>query len=454
MKFNFILMLFLFSNCDSEKIAIPENDNPDLVATKLTSVTPVLRKGVTLAGDIDDYIANNFALLQQALDAGAGVIGVNVPWYESTQTCQTCPAAKPSNPSDWNDPIYASNHLLEKIDKITNYVMTHGNGAIVMGIAWGTPEWAACPADLGNGYDLRLYPPKDAADYGDFMYAMSERYRGSHTNNDGLAIGKIRDWVIYNEVNTPDWWHNTACNTNNYDPVYYYGGVMNEAYAAIHHLPASLDVRALAGGFTSYHHSDNLGNAGLRISTSHADWKAQTDILHSGSQNHAWQSPLDFISAMKAYNIQFDAVAHHPYPVRIHDNPLLPAPSGGVTLGNIGDILNLLQTLYPNDQTKWHLCLTEYHQQSYHGNISGWDEATTIPCPNYFCPETTEANLSNFLSGAYSTSGSNKPYIDYLVWTMWKDVNPYTGGIVRGDGSDKNEGLGTSSVRSAYSAVQ
>jgi len=446
--------LILSFSCNSLDYQLTEEPTADLKPTKLVTSTPVLRKGVTLAGDVQAFIDNNFALLQQALDAGAGVIGINVPWYEATQSCSTCNSVEPSNPTDWNDAIYAGNHLIEKVDKITNYVMNNGNGAIVMGIAWGTPDWAACPGDLGNGYDLRLYPPQDAADFGDFMYAMSERYRGSHTNNNGLAIGKIRDWVIYNEVNAPDWWHNTACNGNNLDPVYYYGGVMNEAYNAIHHLPSSLDVRALAGGFTSYHHSDYQGTAGLKISTSYSDWNTQTNNLHNGIQNHSWISPLDFVTAMKNYNIQFDAVALHPYAVKVHDNPLITPPSGAVTLANLDVMLNHLQTLYPNDTDKWHLTLTEYHQQSYHGNNSVWDETTTIPCPNYFCSETTEANLYSFLLDAYGTNGSNKPYVDYLVWTMWNDIEPYTGGIVRGNGADKDEGLSGSSVRAAYSSIQ
>lgn len=419
-----------------------------------SATTPVHRKGVTLAGDVNDYIVNNFALLQQVLDAGVGVIGVNLPWYAATQPCPTCDAERPSNPTNWNDATYSSSEVVKQLDKIANYVMIHGNGAFVMGIAWGTPGWAACPGDNTGGHDIRLYPPQNASDFGDFMYAMSERYSGSHTNSDGLAIGKVRDWVIYNEVNTPDWWHNSVCNTSNLDPVYYYGGIMNAAYTAIHHLPSSLDVRALAGGFTSCHYADNMGNAGQRIAASYSDWNTQTQVLHSGGQNHAWISSLDFIQAMKNYNIQFDAIALHPYAVKVYDNPLLTPPSGAVTLANLSSILNLLQSLYPNDQSKWHLCLTEYHQQSYYGDLQGWDKQTTIPCPNYFCSETTENNLNQFLQWAYGTGGSNLPYVDYLIWTMWKDVEPYTGGLVRGSGTDKTEGLNGGSIRATYTAIQ
>lgn len=454
LSFSLIVTLLVgFTCCNSPEKFTSSKSSEEVSSNNLVATTPVLRKGVTLAGELDDYIVNNFALLQQILDSGAGVIGVNLPWYEATMPCATCDAIKPTNPRDWNDPLYASSAVVQKADKISNYVATNGNGAFIMVIAWGTPGWAACPGDLNGTNDIRLYPPKDASDFGDFIYAMSERYRGSHTNDDGLLIGKVRDWVIYNEVNTPDWWHNTSCNGSNYDPVYYYGAVMNEAYDAIHHLPSNLDVRALAGGFTSYHHSDYIGNAGLRLSTSYNDWSTQTTALHNGQQNHSWISPLDFVSAMKNYNIRFDAIALHPYPVQIHGDPMLTSPAGAVGISNLEDMLALLQTLYPNDQSKWHLALTEYHQQSYYGDNSVWPETSVIPCPNYFCSETTEENLNTYLNSAYSTNGSNKPYVDYLIWTMWKDVNPYSGGIIRGDETDKVENLNGSSIRDTYSAI-
>jgi hypothetical protein len=37
---------------------------------------------------------------------------------------------------------------------------------------------------------------------------------------------------------------------------------------------------------------------------------------------------------------------------------------------------------------------------------------------------------------------------------MWNNVEPYSGGLVRADGSDKNEGLGSGSVRQTFTAFQ
>jgi hypothetical protein len=417
--------------------------------------TPVLRKGITLAGDFSQYTANNFAVLQQILNTNAGVIGFNLPWFGATVDCSdnSCQAQRPANPTNWDDPQYANSPTVQALDAISNYILVHGNGAIIMGITFGTPGWAACPSDPTDPTQQPYYPPQNAADYGNFMYAMSERYNGTHTSDHGLAIGKVTDWIVYNEVNSPGWWKNSACNTAGYDAVYYYGGILNAAYTAVHHLPASSGVRVLAGAFTSYDHADYQGDPGLRISTSYADWQTNTA---NNDANGAWISPTDFVQVMYDYGEQFDAIALHPYAPTIYGNPLAQPPTGAISLGNVGTLLTQLRTLYPNGQQRqWHVALTEYFQHSYYDPISdGWDHVSAVPCPNYFCAQTTEVNLNSFLQQAYGTGGSDQPYLDYLMWALWNNVNPYVGGLVRANGGDKNEGLGTGSVRQTFAAIQ
>jgi alpha-L-rhamnosidase len=282
------------------------------------------------------------------------------------------------------------------------------------------------------------------------MYAMSERYSGAHVNDSGTSIGRITDWVVYNEVNSPMWWASTACNTQHYDPVYYYGGILNSAYTAVHHLKGN--VRVLAGALTSYDHKGNERDPGLRISTDYADWQANTA---NNDVNHAWISPTDFVQAMYSYGEQFDAIALHPYSATIYGDPLAQPPAGAISLGNIATLLAQLRTLYPHGQNRqWHVALTEYMLQSYYAPESaGWDHISAVPCPNYFCTQTTEVNLNSFLQDAYGSSGSDQPYIDYLVWTMWKNTYPYVGGIVRADDSDKNENIATGSVRATFTTI-
>jgi hypothetical protein len=418
------------------------------------SNSAVLRKGVTLAGDLTYFTTNNYVNLQALLNTNAGVIGVNLPWNAATADCSdsSCSAQRPANPTSWNDSQYANSPAVQVVDQISEYMAQHGNGAIVLGITYGTPGWAACPGDPTDPTKQPYYPPQNAADYGNFMYAMSERYSGSHINASGQSIGKITDWVVYNEVNSPAWWGSTACNTQQNDPVYYYGGILNSAYTAVHHLPASSGVRVLAGAFTSYDRKDYTGTAGLRISTDYTDWQTNTA---NGDANNAWISPTDFVQAMYNYGEQFDAIALHPYAPTIYQNPLTSPPAGAISLGNVATLLTQLRTLYPNGQNRqWHVALTEFMLQSYYGNESlGWDHMSAVPCPNYFCAQTTEANMNTYIGQAYGTSGSDQSYIDYLVWAMWQNVDPYVGGLVRGDGSDKNEGLGTGSIRATFSAI-
>lgn len=416
--------------------------------------TAVLRKGVTLAGSLTYFTANNYANLQAILNTNAGVIGVNIPWNAATADCSdsSCSALRPAKPTFWNDPQYANSPAIQVVDQITKYVAQRGHGAIVMGITYGTPGWAACPGDPTDPAKQPYYPPQNAADYGNFMYAMSERYNGTHTNNGGHGIGKVRDWVVYNEVNSPAWWGSTACNTQHHDPVYYYGGILNEAYTAVHHLPAGDNVRVLAGAFTSYDRTNYTGTPGLRLSTSYTDWQKNTA---NDDANSAWISPTDFVQAMYNYGEQFDAIALHPYAPAIYQSPLASPPTGAITLGNIDTLLTQLRTLYPNGQNRqWHVALTEFMLHSYYGNENlGWDHMSAVPCPNYFCAQTTEANMNTYLGQAYGTGGSDKSYIDYLIWGLWENVNPYVGGLVRADGSDKNEGLGTGSIRATFTSI-
>lgn len=352
--------------------------------------------------------------------------------------------------SELDDPVYTASLAVQDLDNISNYVAEHGDGAFLMVITFGTPGWAACPGDPVDPAQQPFYPPQKASDYGDFMYAMSERYNGAHKSDAGVPIGRVRDWIVYNEVNSPTWWRDTACNTAKLDPVRYYGGLLDQAYTNVHHLQG--DTRVLAGGFTSYAHLDSTSAPGLRISTSYEDWKINTD---NGDVHSAWTSPFDFVRAMHDHNLQFDAIALHAYAPRIDDDPLAPPPSGALSLGNISSCLALLRSLWPGSPNKWHLALTEYCQQSSYDDTSlGWDHRWAVKCPNYFCAQTSEAKLASFLQLAYSASGSLRPYVDYLVWTMWQNVNPYVGGIVRADFTDKNEGLGKNSVRSVFAAIQ
>ena len=416
--------------------------------------TPVSRKGVTLAGNLTDFTANNFAVLQEVLKTNSGVIGVNLPWNAATMDCSSgCEARRPANPTYWDDPQYSHSPAVQVVDAITNYIAQNDGGAFVLGITFATPGWAACPGDPSDPAQQPFYPPESASDYGDFMYAMSERYSGNHSNDSGVPIGKIRDWVVYNEVNSPAWWRNTACNTQNSDPVFYYVSVLNQAYTAVHHLPASAGVRVLAGALASYDRKSYDGTPGLEISTSYIDWATNSA---NGDSNNAWISPIDFVQAMYTDGGAFDAIALHPYAPTLYGDPLAQPPAGAISLGNIGTLLTLLKNLYPSGQNRqWHVALTGYMQQSYYDpETDGWDHASAVPCPNYFCAQTTEANLNSFMQNAYDTNGSNQPYIDYLIWTMWNNVNPYVGGLVRADGSDKNEGMESGSVRETFTAIQ
>ena len=173
--------------------------------------------------------------------------------------------------------------------------------------------------------------------------------------------------------------------------------------------------------------------------------------------NHAWISPLDFIDKMKYYNLRFDAVSVHPYAPRIYASPLEAPPAGAITLANLDLLLQKMRDLYPADSGKWHIVLGEYFQHSYYGSrvasSAADDQGPGIGCPNYFCASTSEGNLKAYLQEAYGTSGSDKSYLDYLMWSMWNNIDGYTGGLVRRDGTNKTEGTVGGSVRQAFTDI-
>jgi hypothetical protein len=115
-------------------------------------------------------------------------------------------------------------------------------------------------------------------------------------------------------------------------------------------------------------------------------------------------TPMVFLAALKKAGAKFDVYAHHPYysgPSETPSTPPKPKGSGAVTLGNIGDLLKLLQKLYPGK----HLWLTEYGYQ------------TKPPDPIY---GVSYAKQAKYLAQAYAIVKKN-PKIDLLTWFLLRD---------------------------------
>ena len=55
--------------------------------------------------------------------------------------------------------MYENSPAVQQMDQISEYVQSHGNGAFIMAITYGTPGWAACSGAQNNrtgwaGYDF------------------------------------------------------------------------------------------------------------------------------------------------------------------------------------------------------------------------------------------------------------------------------------------------------------
>jgi hypothetical protein len=114
-------------------------------------------------------------------------------------------------------------------------------------------------------------------------------------------------------------------------------------------------------------------------------------------------SPLAFLRAMKKAGARdFDAYAHHPYYGAPSESPATASPGrGGVTLGNIDDLVRELTRLY-GPKRIW---LTEYGYQ-------------TNPPDGVF--GVSWATQARYVSEAFAIARAN-PRIDMLLWFLLQD---------------------------------
>ena len=115
---------------------------------------------------------------------------------------------QPSKKTSWASGEVKYNGYCFKVDKSTaSQVKTYSdNGVVVTGVFYGVPSWARrnCPA--GAAVSDIFCAPKDAnaVDYGRFVGFIANYFNGQQ------AHGRVADFVIHNEVNSPSW-YNVGC---------------------------------------------------------------------------------------------------------------------------------------------------------------------------------------------------------------------------------------------------
>ena len=286
--------------------------------------------------------------------------------------------ARPVAATDPDDPAY--NWTL--YDRTVNYAAQYGIHVIFS--IYGTPPWA-------NGGLAQNHAPTSGLDLRNFAYAAAKRYSGTSLGTDGRVLPPVRDWLAWNEPNnpvflTPQYQH--VAGNWVIESAFSYAKICNAIYSGIH--GTLVRNERVACGATA-----PRGN-------------------NSPTSSRPSVSPLAFLRAVKTAGLKtFDAWAHHPYYASPSEAPSSKPvvasgdPATAVTLGNIGDLIKTLTSLYGQKRV-W---ITEYGYQ------------TNPPDPSF---GVSLAKQALYLKQAFAIARAN-PRIDMMLWFLLKD-EPTLGG--------------------------
>jgi hypothetical protein len=163
--------------------------------------------------------AGGGASVEQASALGAGWVRAFVRWDQ----------IEPAGPGRWDAAQIGG------IDEIVNGANARGIKVLV--VVLGAPSWA-------NGSADALVPPRDPADFGRFVGAMSARYHG-----------RIAAWEIWNEPDDAQFWHGAVSPAS-------YAPLLRAAYRAIKDADSSALVLAGASTGNDYPFLEGLYGAG------------------------------------------------------------------------------------------------------------------------------------------------------------------------------------------------
>jgi hypothetical protein len=356
-----------------------------LLAATASQASRFMRVGIydeaqTLYGPVP----KTFALFKQL---HVQEVRLNLYWGGTYGVART----RPKNATNPNDPAYK----WFLYDRTVNYAAQAG--VHVLFSVYGTPSWA----NGGKGMNVA---PTRAVDLRNFALAAARRYGGAWPGDDGRILPAVKEWLAWNEPNNPifltpqykktsaGWAIQSAAD---------YARICNAVYNGIH---ASL-------------------NANERVACGGTAPRGNNDP----SSARPSVSPLAFLRATKKDGLKtFDAWAHHPYYSSPNDQPTTKPvtakgqPGTAVTLGNIGDLINLVTQLYGNKR----IWITEYGYQ------------TNPPDPLF---GVSWAKQALYLKEAFAIARRN-PRIDMMLWFLLKDEPNLAGwqsGLITYGGKEK-----------------
>ncbi len=321
-----------------------------------------------LVGFMDDasfrWHPERAQLLDRAQATGAGLVRALVRWYE----------AAPERPAPGELPFVEPR--LHELDELV--ASAEAREMEVMLTIWGTPGWA-------NGGLGPNRVPTDPATLREFAHALAERYPS------------VRRWSVWNEPNIELFLAPQFDDAGRSVSPGLYAALYRAAHEGIREAnPDAL----VAAGETASHGRDEPSPEGMQ-------------------DRHA---PATFAQLLAAEQprIEFDAWAHHPYPVQSGVPPDGESRWPVVTLTSMGRFADALNEWFERDESP--LWVTEL------AYAAAPDEPRGVP----------EDVQAEYASRALELA-AEAPEIEVFVWFTFADSdgNAWKSGLLRGDGSER-----------------
>lgn len=362
-----------------------------LCAVAAFGAAPAQPSRFLVTGLFDDaqiLYGNPDRVFPQLAELNTRTIRVNL-WWGGANPVATRRPANPTNPDDraydWS--VY---------DRTVAFAARY-RIRVVFSII-GTPPWA----NKAAGFNVA---PTNMLELKRFAQAAATRYGGGWTGPDGKTIPAVRDWIVWNEPNSPVFlkpqyrrvrgkWVIESART--------YARMCNAVYDGVKLV--TIGASRVACGVTGPRGNNNPNSSRPSI------------------------APVPFLRAMKAAGARrFDAYAHHPYYGTPNETPSTPPPPGihgnaptAVTLGNLSVLVRELNRLYG----KKRIWITEYGYQ-------------TRPPDAVF--GVSFAKQAKYLTQAHAIARAH-PQIDMFLWFLLRDeVRPegWQSGLLRANGAKK-----------------